>query len=284
MGVLAARIGLGAILVGGLFGWLSSGWGRDGALRAQIAELEVALEEEKSARIDLSGEVARLREELVIWEGLLEGFAPDDEARDATLAEVDLEAAAAEAKAKAERGAGAPAQSSAGEGKLPPWFDTDQLLAGGMSERDAERLKLRWEKYQMDLLYLSDQLKRAGGSTSAEHRRGRQELSRELQEDLSDDEYDCLLAASGQPNRVRVQEILSQSPGYEAGLQKGDFILSYNGMPVFRPGDLKNAITASRSEDLVPIEVRSASGQYDRFHIRAGPIGIQMMPARSGCS
>jgi membrane-associated protease RseP (regulator of RpoE activity) len=247
---------------------------------AATEPLAQALETEREARRQLTNEVQMLRADIDTIVGILadldsvaQGDARESLATEAEGAAAEPEAAPAEAQAAGVDGGGVGAEV-ASRGR--PWFDAAALVAAGLPPSEVQRLRDRWEEYQMDKLYLWDRAMREGEQGWRLARESRAELEGEIRQELGDEDYDLLLYASGQHNRVTVQEILSQSPGLRAGLIPGDVIISYDGIPVYRPRDLRSAIAASRAGSLVWLEVQSESGEQRNLRIQSGPVGIKM--------
>ncbi len=68
--------------------------------------------------------------------------------------------------------------------------------------------------------------------------------------------YDQLLYEQGRDNRSKVQFVAKRSNAGQAGIQRGDVILSYGGEPVFAPHSLRetNRLFAPGGEIVVQVD------------------------------
>jgi hypothetical protein len=254
-----------------------------------LSDLRTELEKEAEARRRLSDEVAGLRGQLDLLTEILsadgsrlaalldpaaalDGDAPS---ADPDEAEADPEEASAEVAAdQTEDESSDKPAPAAKNGK--PWFNIAALQEIGLSSDEIERLRVVWEAYEMDKLYLWDSAARSKSGLMKAHLR-RAALDRSLRDEIGEDDYDLLLFASGQPNRVTVEDVLESSPGGQAGLATGDVIFRYDGVRVYQPRDLRHVITATPEGELVLIEAWTPEGELKRVRIPGGPIGIKMV-------
>jgi hypothetical protein len=212
-----------------------------------IAALRDLLLEEVTARERLEGEVAALRAEL----------------RDGR--------SAAQAAA---RGAAAAATS----GASPTWFDAEALRDAGLPADEIARLRERFESQELATLYLRDRATREGWLGTprfAEESRALAERARTLREELGDERFDWYLYATGQLNRVEIGDLLSTSPAAEAGIERGDLVLRYDGTPVFTPAELRDATAGGRAGERVAIDLERA-GERVRVWVPRGPLGVRL--------
>jgi hypothetical protein len=158
-----------------------------------------------------------------------------------------------------------------------PWFDEEELLAFGISEREVERIRLRWEQYVMDKLRASADVEGKGHKEMQRNRMALAALAQGVREDLGDDSYDAMLYASGANNRVVIADILSTSPAAEAGLQQGDQVLRYDGQRIFNPLVLQKLVKAPPQGETVRMEVLH-DGEPVIHYVPRGPLGIQLDP------
>jgi hypothetical protein len=158
-----------------------------------------------------------------------------------------------------------------------PWFDEEELLAFGISEREVERIRLRWEQYVMDKLRASAALEGKGHKERQRNRMALAALAQDVREDLGDGSYDAMLYASGANNRVVIADILSTSPAAEAGLQKGDEVLRYDGQRIFNPLVLQKLVKGAPQGEIVRIEILR-DGIPMIYYVPLGPLGIQLAP------
>jgi len=79
-------------------------------------------------------------------------------------------------------------------------------------------------------------------------------------------------------NRVKVLEVLTYSPAYNAGLQRGDIIIAIDGIPVHRGGDKVMQDLEMIPRELVHITIER-KGQEQTFAVR--PLKRNSMEATS---
>lgn len=224
-----------------------------------VDELRAALERERAERGRLEAELALLRE----W------------AHEAAEAESDVEGEAPDsafADAPEEAAPRLPAFDSSSE---DPWFRQDALLELGLSESEVERIRQRWEQLTMDQLYAKDEHVREGGKSGPQLRREIARLKREARDELGEDAYDAMLYATGQKNRVTLQDVLETSPGWEAGLRPGDEVISYDGVRVFAPYQLRGLTRRGHPDGLAEVRVLRDGGLV-RVFLPYGPLGARL--------
>jgi membrane-associated protease RseP (regulator of RpoE activity) len=158
-------------------------------------------------------------------------------------------------------------------------FDTAALQARGYTEQEAQRLADRYEAYELALLYLNDRAQREGWQKRPRFQMEQQKLANELRIELGDRDYDAVLYASGQDNRVQVAGVLGGSPAEHAGLRDGDEIVSYDGRRIFDPQALVGATSQGQAGAQVEIVVRR-DGQDVHLVMPRGPIGVRLQRTR----
>jgi len=260
LGLLLAR------LLGGPESTDSPGAGASGAAgsagvaataQPSVDELRAALERERVERGHLEAELALLRE----WADEAASAEDDGEAPDSAFADAAEEAAAR-----------LPAFDPSSE---DPWFRQDALLELGLSESEVERIRQRWEQLTMDQLYAKDEHVREGGKSGPQLRRDLARLKREARDELGEDAYDAMLYATGQKNRVTLQDVLETSPGWEAGLRPGDEVISYDGVRVFAPYQLRGLTRRGHPDGLAEVRVLRDGGLV-RVFLPYGPLGARL--------
>ncbi len=236
-----------------------AGAGGDAALRAANAEVE---------RLREALAAARARQ--VELELELEAIELAEEERAAERS--------AERIAQADHAAAAPPPHG-GQKRRPndPWFDDSLLTKLGFNAADIDRIRARWEKAMMDRLYLTDERKRSGGGPKAQRQAllAFQAIENSLREDLGEYEYDAMRYATDQPNRVRLKDLLGESPAALAGAQPGDEVLRYDGERVYVPRQLQRLTQEGEPGEWVEVEVLRR-GQVERLFVRRGPLGVQL--------
>lgn len=186
------------------------------------------------------------------------------------------------ADARAERVAAATAASEPGS-QRPNRIrgqrnSEERFIEAGFAPEQAAALKRRLDEIEMERLYLRDQAVREGWLGSARYRdelRALTQRQNSVRNDLDPDEYDRFLYATGRPNRVNVNSVLSGSPADQSGMRTGDQILSYDGQRVFSPADIRRETTRGERGTLVPVEVLR-EGRTEIIYLPRGPLGVQM--------
>jgi len=160
-----------------------------------------------------------------------------------------------------------------------PWFNDAGLIAQGISEREVERIRLRWEQYVMDQLRAKVAVEGKGRAAALEKRRALMALAEEVLEDLGDDSYDAMLYASGANNRVVISDVLSTSPAAQAGVQTGDEILSLGGQRIFGPAMVQHLVNAEPQGEVLRLEVLRG-GELYVLYVERGPLGVKLAPEK----
>ncbi len=160
------------------------------------------------------------------------------------------------------------------------WFNQQALIDAGMDTAEAQQLKERFEKQELETLYLRDKAVREGWPGSRRYREELQKLEAQtgnLKEELDEEAYAAYLFASGQPNRVSVQSILSSSAADNSGILPGDQILRYDNQRIYNWQDLRNATTQGNINETITVEIMRDNKPIE-FYVQRGPLGIRMNP------
>jgi hypothetical protein len=258
-----AAVAAGPILLGWQLGQPASpspgsGAAAPPALEARLAALQDALTAEHAARESLALELAALRAQVDEISAQLPGGAP---------------APAAEAAAPTATAPSAEAGVEAAAAPPAPLFDVEALVAGCMHRSEAESLRTRWERYELDKLDLNDRAMREDFFMSPRHRDEHFALDAAFRNDVDEDGYDAYLRATGKPNRVTVREVLPAGAGRVAGLEVGDELVQYAGVRVFSTADLRLLTASGRLGETVAVEVMRGEQSISLRAVR-GPLGI----------
>jgi hypothetical protein len=225
--------------------------GGGGEASAEIAALGVALAEERDERQALEAEVRWLRQEIE----RLAAISPADQP-------------------PREEEAPSP---HAPKAKL--LFDEPVLLAEGIEAELVEELRERFDESRMEELYLRDEATREGWLHTPRYRQELGDLRVGLREEIGDDDYDMLLYATGQNNRVIVRDVLQGSPALQAGFRAGDVVYSYDGQRIFDRSELLAATSEGKAGATVAIDLMR-DDELQRVYLPRGPIGISMMKGK----
>lgn len=174
--------------------------------------------------------------------------------------------------------ASSPANTAPASSENRAWFNEQALLDAGVDAETAQSLKSRYEKQELDKLYVRDQATREGWYGS---RRYRDELAKldtqlgGLQKELGDDTYAAYLYATGQSNRVTVQSVLANSAADTADIRANDQITRYGDQRIYNWRDLRDATTKGNLNESVTVEV-IRDGKPVEIYVQRGPLGIRM--------
>jgi hypothetical protein len=233
-------------------------------LPAQLAALNDALTAERASRESLAEELAALRAQL-------------DELTAQLLARAA--APAAETAASTAPAAAATPGAEAANPPRAPLFDAEALVAGCMHRSEVERLRTRWERYELDKLELNNRARREDYFMKPRHGEAHTALDAAFRSELGDDGYDAYLRATGKPNRVAVREVLPAGAGGLAGLEVGDELVEYAGLRVFSTADLQLLTASGRLGETVSLDVLRG-GQLLSLRAVRGPLGIVLDPVK----
>ena len=233
-----------------------------GRLRGELRELAERLEDERIAREQLAAEVALLRSVL-------------DYQAQASAEEIPVEtpdaAAPAQTRILDDTSVAAITTQAQRRGSSSN-FDVASLVATGVSQGEAEELQTRWERNELEKLYLADQASREGWLFTPRYGDESASFDTDLRSEMGDARWDQMLFAAGRPNRVVVSGVLGGSAAARAGIQKGDEILSYGDSRIFAPAELREATRAGESGETVRVEILRGE-QRQVLYLPRGPVG-----------
>ncbi|MFK8032449.1 MAG: PDZ domain-containing protein [Gammaproteobacteria bacterium] len=152
------------------------------------------------------------------------------------------------------------------------------LTEAGISERDASSIKSRLDELAMQRLYLRDQAQREGWLGKEEYRSQIRQLNdtqNNLPQEIGEDNYSRYLYAMGRPNQVNVQSVIENSPAYNAGMQTGDRLVSYDSQSVYDARNIRQGTRRGTAGEMVPMVVMR-NGQRVELYVPRGPLGITM--------
>jgi len=95
-----------------------------------------------------------------------------------------------------------------------------------------------------------------------------------LRESIGDDAFDRYLYASGRSNRVKLHRVMPGSAAEQAGLYRGDVLLSYGDKRVFRFKQLRLLSYEGEPGEPVVIRVKGSDGSVSQIVIPRGPMSF----------
>jgi hypothetical protein len=163
------------------------------------------------------------------------------------------------------------------------------LVEAGFPAAKVRAFKEKLDQIELDRLYLRDLAAREGWLDTPRFREedlGLGDVAHQARGEMGDEFYDWMLYTSGQPNRVRIGEVLGGSAAAAAGFRPGDLILSYDEQRIFNPGELRDFTTTGTAGDMTPVWVMRG-GQQMQVFVPRGPLGIRIdsateRPPRAG--
>lgn len=222
----------------------------------RIRELSEQLDAARDARLELVERVEQLHAKLAE----LEAFATRDPGA------LDAADAGAEKASAKKRGRGRE-------------FDEASLIDAGVDPLDANWLHETYDQRELDRLYLRDQAARDPELGRAWVREEHEAQKLALQQELGLENYDLMLYAAGERNRVVVKNVLSRSAAEDSGIRAGDVIRTYAGQPVFAVRDLRRLTSAGTAGQLVTVEILR-DGVSRSLGIERGPLGVRLRAER----
>ncbi len=255
---------LGALVGGAGVAWMLGGFGDSPGGESASGAFSG-----RSPNADTALEIARLRQEIAQERAL----------RTAPVATLPAEPAPARPPAAAPPVADdlpgtSGAEVEAEAAKASPWFDAAALEQVGWSRDEVERVRQRWEEYQLAKLEVENQRARKVPGWKELGKRLFQ-IEVQARNDLGDEGYEAMRFAAGQTNRVVLSELLEISPASDAGLMSGDEVISYGGQRVFSAGALKFHTQSGEPGAWTEVRVLRA-GEERRFFVRRGPLGARL--------
>lgn len=233
----------------------------DASLR--LNELERQIQQEKAAREALTLEVTRLKQALLTPNPTTVQTNPVSSRAESSLTNNVSE---------------------------PPRVETPSLgeetvrtmVALGVPQETAERLRRRNDQLNLARLQLQDRATREGWINTSRFRDENKALDNQeaqLRHETGEEAYDRFLYATGQDNRVRIEDVMLDSPALTAGLQSGDVILSYNKKRVFSWPELREAIAEGQLGEQVIVTIQRGD-ELRETYLPRGPMGVRIETVR----
>ncbi|HIK84513.1 MAG TPA: PDZ domain-containing protein [Myxococcales bacterium] len=233
-----------------------------------LEQLQFALAAEVQARRELEDRMARLSEVFSLLRDTL------DEAMASRLA--DGETMADGSVSGENDGVMRPDDDANVKGS---GFDDEALVSLGIHSDEVERLRDLWESHELARVTITDTALREGWFFQQPHRAELARLEGELRENLSDEDYDNYLYARGEPNQIKVAEVLRGSSAMRAGMRTGDVILRYDDVRIFEPGALLRTSSGGRLGEQVPVAI-DRDGVRMVLYVERGALGAMTQHRR----
>lgn len=161
----------------------------------------------------------------------------------------------------------------------PAWFDAIELIDLGVAPAEVAAIRETFDAHQLDILYLRDRAAREGWDRKPRFANELASMRATLREELGDEDFDLLLWATGQNNRVVLSSLLTGSPALAARLEDGDVVVRYADAAIFNGRELQLATRAGEAGQQVRMDVLRGSEEL-RIYVPRGPLGVQLRPAR----
>jgi len=157
----------------------------------------------------------------------------------------------------------------------------ESLLAYGFSDEQIKLLSNQQDQLELDKLYLRDKAIRENWINSPRYTDEHNKLSEEnnVRHNLGDDRYDQYLFATGEDNRILIEEVMQGSAAEQIGLQTGDTIISYNDKRIFSWLEIRSATLKGETDEIVSIVIERDK-QRHQLSIPRGPLGIRLNMTR----
>lgn len=273
LGVIGMIVAAHLLVSGGL---IRSPWARfesptspsDSADASTLEQLQIALAAEVQARRELADRMTKLNEKLSLLRDTPDGAMANRLADGEALPDGSV----------SNEGGGV-IRADDDANVMGPGFDDEALLSRGIDPDQVSRLRDLWENHELDRATVTDLALREGWFFQQPHRAELALLERELRENLSDEDYDQYLYARGEPNQIRVAEVLKSSSASRAGLRTGDVILRYDDVRIFEPGALLRASSGGRLGEWVPVAI-DRDGVRMILYVERGPLGAMTQHRR----
>ncbi|TQV67975.1 PDZ domain-containing protein [Exilibacterium tricleocarpae] len=229
-------------------------------LAERVAALEAALDRSVGTQLDLFEQLLRL--EALLDEQLGDQTGVPEEAGVAAVA--TLRDRNGEAR---QQRVDRPASAAERRRERLVSYGFDEETAARITEREGElRMDMMRQRYERRYAAIEGREPPPANPLGNYHD--------QLREELGDDQYDRYLYASGRSNRVRVNGVIATSPAEQAGLQRGDVILSYDGQRVFRMNDIIRLSHQGQKGETISLEIERADGGRDTLYLPRGPLGM----------
>lgn len=157
-------------------------------------------------------------------------------------------------------------------------FDADKLRQLGLDDFDISNIEDVFNELELRKIYLVNEAQRGSWIRSQRFRDESRQLQGELRKSLDNQQYDLLLYATGQNNRVEITSTIPNSPAETAGILAGDKIIQYGEQTIFSPKELHDATIRGEAGELVAVAVQRGNEKLT-LYLPRGPIGTRFRPS-----
>lgn len=159
------------------------------------------------------------------------------------------------------------------------WFSSQSLLALGLDSYEVDYLRNSFEQYQLEKINTRNNAASQGLSTSSRLTTELRNVEMRFRNDIGDDNYDKVLYASGEKNRLEISDMIDGSSGHNSGILPGDIIHSYGGERIFDPNTLY--LKTKNGTDLESVEiVIERDGELISLLATGGRLGAKIQHIR----
>lgn len=153
----------------------------------------------------------------------------------------------------------------------------DQLQTAGFTDSEFDVISSMQDQLRLKRLQLRDKAIREGWFRTDDWSRQVRELDTdsELRKTLGDERFDDYLMATGQNNRVKVDELMAGSVAEQAGLVAGDLVYRYADLRVFSSGELRMLTTGGQLGENTALTV-IRDGELVDLTVPRGPLGVMI--------
>jgi C-terminal processing protease CtpA/Prc len=222
---------------------------------ASIQQIQVALQQERNARLELAKQIKKLQQQI-------DAITRNSKSSEATSNNADI----------------ITDEADPSDSEQQTWFNDQVMLDAGLSRAEVSQLHTKYEEIEMQKLYLRDRAVREGWRGTPRYMEEFNKLEDQfdaMHAQIGDNAYDAMLFATGQPNRVVVQDVLDNSPAKQAGMQAGDMIMRYGDGRIFNWTELRSATQAGTPEEIITVDL-IRNGHPIQVYVPRGPLGIRM--------
>jgi hypothetical protein len=156
------------------------------------------------------------------------------------------------------------------------------LIAAGVDVAVAADIKRRGDELALSEMYLRDQAERENWLNTprfTEELAAIRSQQTSIRDEIGETAYDGYLFALGRPNRVIVEDVLSQSVAEDVGLRPGDLILRYGEARIFHGEDLIEQTRSGIAGANVRLDILR-NGERLAIDVPRGPLGVRIGAAQ----